>query len=426
MRREASVLAVMFAATALALPGHVRGGDDAIDVEAHGFVLADLAGRVTPEKPPAGNQSDFLLGEERLRLDIAAWLRSTNAAAKVKLDAAHDAVAGRFDVEVREAYIDWATGSIDVRAGRQVTTWGVGDLLFINDVFPKDWVSFFAGRPMEYLKVGVDGVRLRYTGRHVNGEILALPFFQPDRMPTPDRFSFFDPFSSIPSRAERFPDSTYGNTELAARLYGRLAGIDVAAYAYKGYWRMPGMMPNDLVAPTEVTFFYPRLAVFGVSGQANGFGGVVSAEGGYYKSRDDPRGDDPTVPSSQLRLLAGYQRQIGESLTLGFQYYYQRMIDHDAYVSALPPGFPAEGIYRDTLTLRLDHFFKHQTLKLSTFFFYSPVDRDYLFQPQVSYKLSDELSTTLGANIFGGTEQTTFLGQFDKNDNVYVSLRFDF
>ncbi|MBI2839961.1 MAG: hypothetical protein HYX75_16730 [Acidobacteria bacterium] len=102
------------------------------------------------------------------------------------------------------------------------------------------------------------------------------------------------------------------------------------------------------------------------------------------------------------------------------------MMDHDRYVSTLPHGFPAEGSHRDTLTLRLDRFFKHQTLKLSTFFFYSPVDPDYLFQPQLSYKLSDEFSTTLGANIFGGTDQTTFLGQFDKNDNVYVSLRFDF
>ncbi|MBI2840173.1 MAG: hypothetical protein HYX75_17795 [Acidobacteria bacterium] len=99
--------------TALALPCHVHGDDDAIDVEAHGFVLGDFTGRVTSEKPPAGRS----------------------------------------------------------RRG------GVGDLLFINDVFPKDWVSFFAGRPMEYLKVGVDGVRLRYTGSHVNGEILALPFF---------------------------------------------------------------------------------------------------------------------------------------------------------------------------------------------------------------------------------------------------------
>ncbi|MBI4563725.1 MAG: hypothetical protein HY716_03405, partial [Planctomycetes bacterium] len=43
----------------------------------------------------------------------------------------------------------------------------------------------------------------------------------------------------------------------------------------------------------------------------------------------------------------------------------------------------------------------------------------------LSYKFSDDLAVTLGANVFGGRKDTTFLGQFDKNDNVYLSIRFD-
>ena len=54
------------------------------------------------------------------------------------------------------------------------------------------------------------------------------------------------------------------------------------------------------------------------------------------------------------------------------------------------------------------------------------IDNDYLVQPQVAYKFSDNLSATLGANIFGGEKATTFFGQFDKNDNAYFSVRFDF
>ncbi|MFQ5853809.1 MAG: hypothetical protein ACE5JU_24895, partial [Candidatus Binatia bacterium] len=69
---------------------------------------------------------------------------------------------------------------------------------------------------------------------------------------------------------------------------------------------------------------------------------------------------------------------------------------------------------------------KHQVWKLVLFVFYSPADSDHLLQPQVSYKFSDDFSATLGANIFGGGKDTTFLGQFDKNDNLYLSVRFDF
>ncbi len=102
------------------------------------------------------------------------------------------------------------------------------------------------------------------------------------------------------------------------------------------------------------------------------------------------------------------------------------MEDCSAYVNALPAGFPVQKECRDIVTLRLEHLLKRQTLRLFLFIFYSPVDNDDLIQPKVSYKFSDNFSSTLGANLFGGERDTTFLGQFDKNDNVYISVRFSF
>ena len=46
---------------------------------------------------------------------------------------------------------DWAN-AFDIKVGKQVLTWGTGDYLFLNDLFPKDYQSFFAGREDEYLK----------------------------------------------------------------------------------------------------------------------------------------------------------------------------------------------------------------------------------------------------------------------------------
>ena len=36
------------------------------------------------------------------------------------------------------------------------------------------------------------------------------------------------------------------------------------------------------------------------------------------------------------------------------------------------------------------------------------------------------LSVILGANVFGGEAQTTFFGRLDKNDNLFLNVRFDF
>lgn len=396
------------------------------EFEWHGFLLGNGSGRTTGRRPGGPEGGDFLLGEERLRLDLTAWADFIEASARVKADLVHDAVAGAFDVDLREAYVAYTVGAFDVRLGRQIVTWGVGDLLFINDVFPKDFVSFFAGRPLEHLKVGVDALRTRYSSSLLNAELVVIPLFEPGNLPTAERFVLFDPFAAVPARQEERPPATFGNTELALRLYRQLGGFDVSVYAYRGFWRTPGLRPDTPAAPTRVTVFFPALSVYGLSAQGHALGGVVSLEAGYYRSRDDEAGDDPAIPNSQVRFLVGYQKQLWPDFTLGMQYYGEVMEDHGTYRRTLPPGFPVQQAYRDLVTLRLTQLLQHQTWTLALFAFASPTDKDFLVQPAVAYKLSDRLSLTVGANLFGGAEETTFFGQFDANDNVYVAVRFDF
>lgn len=413
----------IFALAIVLLP--IASLGQAVDVETHGFLLLNYSGRTTDDRP-AQSGSDFLLGEERLRLDVSVWADEIEASARFKGDLFHDSVDDETELDMREAYVDYATDKVDLRLGRQIATWGVGDLLFINDVFPKNWVSFFSGRPLEYLKIGVDSARIRFSGDVINADFMLIPFFTTDTLPTPARFFLYDPLASITTRSETKPASTYDNSELALRLYRRAGEFDVAAYLYKGFWRSPGMRPDDLIAPTRIDLFYPELRAYGASAQGNALGGVLSLEAGYYDSRDDRDGNDPTIANSQSRLLVGYQRQLKQDLTVGVQYYTEIMQDYGQYKQTLPSGFAAQRRSRDTVTLRLEQLLRHQTLRLSLFTFYSLTDDDYLIQPKASYQFSDELSATLGANLFGGKKETTFLGQFDKNDNIYLSARFDF
>ena len=417
-----AALIVMFSAAA---PG--QENESEWGVEFSGFALGDYARRTTGQIPPGPEGRLLILGEERLRLDLTVWTDTVEAEARVKLDGVHDTVTGEFlDPDLREAYLDYTAGDLDFRLGRQIATWGVGDLLFINDVFPKNWVSFFSGRPLEYLKTGVDGLRTRYTSDALNAELLIVPYFEPDTMPTPARFFMHDDYASVTNRDEELPETTAGNTEIGLRLYRRVGGFDMSAYAYRGWWRSPGQRPDDPVTPTRVTSIYPPLAVYGLSAQGQALGGIVSLEGGYYDSREDRDGDDPAIPNSQIRFLAGYQKQLWQDFTLGGQYYVEILQDYGAYQRSLPAGFARKERYRDIVTLRLTQFLAHQTWKLSLFAFYSPAENDYLLQPQVTYKVSDNLSAALGANLFGGEKATTFFGQFDKDDNVYISVRYDF
>jgi hypothetical protein len=363
------VTIVVVLAGLLQFPAFAQEIEDEKNIEIHGFLMGNYSWRTSGQKPDGKEGDDFLLAEERLRLDVFGWTESIEASIRFKGDLLYDNVAEEFDTDLREFYADYTTGDFDFRLGRQIVTWGVGDLLFINDPFPKDYVAFFSGMPLEYLKIGSDALRTRYSSDLINAEFLVIPFFEPNNLPTSDRFLLFDPFPSIPSREKKEPATTFENTQLALRLYRRIKDFDVSVYAYRGFWLTPNMKPDDLTAPTQVITFYPDLSVYGMSAQGGALGGVLSFETGYYQSREDEGGKDPFIRNSQIRFLIGYQRQLWEDFNVGVQYYSEYMLNHDEYVENLPEGVPKLDEYRDITTVRLTQLLMHQTLKLSFLLF---------------------------------------------------------
>jgi len=132
------------------------------------------------------------------------------------------------------------------------------------------------------------------------------------------------------------------------------------------------------------------------------------------------------IPNSQTRFLVGYQRQMWEDFTLGLQYYVEYMHEYSAYVSNQPSGFPKDRKYHDLTAVRLTQFLMHQTMRLSFFAFYSPSVGDYLLNPEIKYNFTDHIWAAIGAMSFGGGETWSQFGQLDKNDNVYLQVRYEF
>ena len=422
--KRAWILAVLFLLQGRPAGAADSAADSALDW--HGSVLANYAtrlGTTRHEKPASG---DFLLGEERLQLQLSGTAPGGGAGYFAKTDFLRDETNAASAVDVREAYLTYAKGSLDIRAGRQIHTWGVGDLLFINDLFPKNYAALFSGRPMEYLKTGAGSLKTSFYSDKASLDIIATPVFEPDQFPTSQNFFLFDPFSQVTNRVEAKPRHDLDNAELAARLYRPILGFDAALYAYRGFFRTPSMEPDSMTAPTKLTIVYPRLAVYGASLQGNAVGGVLSFEAGFYDSRQDIAGTNPLIPNSQTRFLAGYQRSPWADFTAGLQYYGEYMHKYNRYEASFPAGLPKQDRLRQLLTLRLTQFLKYQTWKLSLFSFWSPTDKDFYLIPEAACHVTDELTATVGVNVFGGANNNTFLGQLDKNDNIYLSMRYEF
>ncbi|MDT8443970.1 MAG: hypothetical protein RQ722_06740 [Desulfuromonadales bacterium] len=333
--------------------------------------------------------------------------------------------AGFFDL--REL---WLSASpldfLDIKAGRQILTWGTGNLLFLNDLFPKDYQSFFLGRRIDYLKAPSDAVKASFYANLANVDVVYTPRFDADRFVDGSRLSLYDPSlnrlrgEDQPLQTDR-PDEWFKTDEIALRIYRNIAAYELALYGYRGYWKSP--TGTDLASGKRI---FPALAVWGASMRGPAGAGIGNLEFSWYDSLDDSQGDDPLVQNSEWRFLAGYEQEVATDLTVGLQYYLEYMIDYRAYKDNLPTGFPARKQDRHWLTLELTQELMAQNqLVLSLFTFYDLSVDDWYFRPQATYDISDRWQAQIGANIFVGGRDT-FFGQFEKNSNGYFALRLSF
>jgi hypothetical protein len=391
-----------------------------LPIETHGFYEFRGGYRLLEDK----HEKDMSIMEGRFQFDLLSYQDWGDV--KVKGDVIGDLVLEEGDFDLREANIfSRPTDFMDVKVGRQILTWGTGDLIFINDLFPKDWQSFFIGRDTEYLKAPSDAAKVSLFGDWANLDIAYTPQFDPDRYINGERISYWNSNLGRTAGQDAIvhtdkPDKWFRDSEIAARLYKNIDNYELAFYGYRGYWKSPG---GQNATMTQAIF--PDLNVYGASLRGDVGKGIGNAEIGYYESADDMSGKNPLINNSEMRYLVGYTREIAKNLTMGLQYYIEQMLDYDQYKRNLPSG-PARDRYRNLTTLRLTKLLMNQNLRLSLFTYYSPTDKDVYMRPNANYKVNDNLAVEVGSNIFFGDYPNTFFGQFHDNTNIYAGMRYSF
>lgn len=367
------------------------------------------------------------LRELRQRIDVSAYVGESFLSAKFELlvDSVDD---NEIQLVNREFYIDTKiSDAVSMRIGRQVLTWGTGDLVFLNDFFPKNWQSMFSGRDDEYLKSSSTAVKFNYFNNDFDVNLVWQPKLETDEYISGERFSYFNPMVnsivSTPRVVVKKPRATLSNGQLALRVSATMVGVEYALYAYRGFYTQPLSYSLD----TQENYF-SRLNSVGGSLRRGMFGGLVNAEVSYLNSVEDPSGLKPLVPNSQVRYLIGFEKELFGNFTMGLQWFSEQNLDYDAASASLrsdtaPQKLPA---WHHTATLRLQYLTMNQKLSWSLFGFYSPDEKDFYLKPKLSYRHDDHWSFIIGANRFSGSAISQQWGQFEKNSNVYLRVRYSF
>lgn len=414
--------------------GNSRLTDDSFSDE-HAFILEGFTeARAGSRVRGDGTQKDTSIAEMRIQLELEG--ETDWAQYAVTADFIHDSVIdesgvdldrGQGWVDLREANMLFRPADfVDVKIGRQVLTWGTGDLLFINDLFPKDWNAFLIGRNEEYLKAPSDAVKFAFYHDAFNVDVIYSPEFDSDRYVDGYRLSYFNQGlnrivgKDVPVNTEILDDS-FSDDEVAVRAYGLIGQNEAALYYYNGYWKSPAGS-----SPSTGLFTFPALSVYGASIRGPFAGGIANAEIGYYDSRDDSDGTDPFIRNSEWRLLIGYERELAPELTGAFQYYIESMEHHDSFKAGIPSGLYVADKNRQVITARITKLLYNQRLTLSFFNFWSPSEDDGYFRTTINYAASDRWTWEGGFNVLYSDRRETFYGQLKDNSNVYLAIRFGF
>lgn len=424
MTHSLRTLAAAIVAMAMASPA------PAAEIQMHGFVQAAASLRLDPKPlaagPDQGLKRNWLVSEERLRLEATGDSDDGVAGFVAKIDGLFDNVAAgnATSLDVRELWGEWRGDAIEIRAGRQMATWGVADRLFIADIWPKDWAAFYAGLPLEYMKKPVDALRFSAFAGSLDGELWLVPRGQVDVVPKVDRWNVYTPPGI---KGERKPQAGLKDAEIALRLHAPLGGWDINLYAARTHWHQP----DKGFDPAAGVIIYPRLNVLALTLQGQILGGVLSVEAGRYQSVDDKAGTNPAIANSQDRWLAGYEHELMPDVTLAVQFYGERMRNYASYWSAAQNAFAAglgpEPVrqHRVYATANLRALMLNQTLT-ATLFAMGVQHGGRMVNPELAYAVNDALTVAAGGHIFWGGPDTWTLGMMKNNDNAYLWARWSF
>jgi hypothetical protein len=418
---------------------------------------------------PSKQEKQWIMDNKRLRLATSG--KSSFGQYFLKLDIIDDQVTKKQIINFQEARLKVTPfKSTDISIGRQVSTWGVADMLYINDLFPKNWVANFLGRDMEALKDSSNSFRMTsYFGLSTGIDLVYHPEFTADTTPTGCRFSIYDPNTQALITNTSTCSTTTTNTrqtgeyshgEFAARFFTRFGSHDFALYTYTGYYKNPkglqwadstgdatgniNMTPSS--GDTQLISYYPRLNVYGASLEGQLGSGTYSLEVGYYDSREDREGTNAFIENSMWKYLVGYRMTVSANFSFGIQWYQESMQKYTEYEASIIDLIQVSASLtddlakeenafkyrkkqnRNTYTLRLTIKAQQETLWLSAFIYERPEDKDRFVKLEIKKRLDDHYEIVLGANIFDGNENyiDREFAMLRHDDNAFARVKYNF
>jgi hypothetical protein len=329
-----------------------------------------------------------------------------------------------------ETYLDFSTGSLDWRVGRQQIVWGEMVGLFFADVVSAKDLREFILPDFDVLRIPQWAARGEYFKNDFHAEVIWIPFPSYDQVGTPFQLgktgagSDFYPYPISPAGIpiimdEKKPGYGLDHTNYGLRLSQLANGWDVSGFWYSSM-DSQATFYRDAINQQVFVPRHDRTWQAGGTLAKDLSSFVLKAEAVYTDGRrfnvTTLADSDGLVKQNTLDWVVGLDFNPTAETRFNAQLFQRIFFDHD-------PNTIFDK-YESGISLLVNYKFLHNW-EAEALLIHSLNRDDWMVRPKVTWRIQPNWRVNFGVDIFGGPP-TGLFGQYDAQDRVYTELRRDF
>lgn len=330
----------------------------------------------------------------------------------------------RFNLTLRENYLDFSSGDWDFRLGRQHIVWGEMVGLFFADVVSARDMRQYILPDFDIQRIPQWALRSEYFKDDFHAELLWIPVASYDETGKPGA-EFFPYQPVLPGfnaqyRDEKRPERSLSNSNYGIRLSTLKNGWDYSGFYYRSMDNSPTFYREIVGSNMIFEARHDRIQQLGGT-VAKDFGDMVlKSEAVFTEGRKFNvlrlSADDGLVKQNTLDWAAGLDFSLTGETRFNVQLFQRVFFAHDQDIVS----DKRENGYSLYLTGKPFNRVDAEILLISS------LNRtDWLLRPKVLWNFEKNWRLAFGLDIFKGPALGMF-GQFDKQDRAYTEIRYSF
>lgn len=321
-------------------------------------------------------------------------------------------------------------GRFDFRIGQQIVVWGRADGFNpTNNISPADFTVYSPDeddkRQSNFIAKGV------YNFQPFKLEVDWVPYFRATELPL-ENATF--PTSVYRGDAQ-LPDNTWENSSVGLKFDYQGGRFDGSLSYYNGYHKMPGLGYSITISGVEAFTQAYQVQVFGADFST--MVGSYCLRGEFAFTLPDDETDSLfSTPCKQLEYTFGIDHE-WDNFSLIAQYVGKYVFYFDENIALTNSLaymvniwnrilFSQTSGWNNSVSLRPSLNLLNQTLKCELLGLYYFDTEEWLCLPKVTYNISDALSCCVGAQLYGGSENTLYEFMGEVRNCGFLEVKLDF